>query len=85
MNKPIFNPAMMKGQAMSAPLKFMRDTGTEPTQLIVQVWPDGSAKAKVDDIELVQFTKLCKNYPGGVDRIVRMLREAAVIIESGIV
>lgn len=75
----------MNGSAPSVSQKFMRDTSIDPTLLSIEVWPDGSAKAKVDGTELVQFTKLCKSYPGGVERIVKMLREAAVIIESGIV
>lgn len=83
--KSNFTPAMMNGQALSGPQKFMRDTDATPTILSIEVWPDGSAKAKVDGTELVQFTKLCKGYSGGVERIVRMLREAAVIIESGII
>jgi hypothetical protein len=61
----------------------MRDMGSEPKVLSIEIWPDGSAKSKVDDNDLIEFVRFCKTNKIGVERIVKMLREAAVIIESG--
>lgn len=74
---------MMNGARANS---FMRDSsGVSPTVLSIHVWGDGSARAKVDGIELNSFIKAVRETPHGVTRIVKMLREAASLIEAGIV
>lgn len=75
----------MNGHATAA--EWQRDNGTiQPTtlNLAVRVWPDGSAKASVDNAELMDFVREAKKTPLGVARIVVMLREAAILIEKGV-
>ena len=69
------------------PQTFLRDNLYNPpvATLKIEVWADGSAKALVDDVDLVNFIKSMRVANRSVERIVKMLREAAVIIESGIV
>lgn len=65
---------------------WQRDNGAiQPTtlNLAVRVWPDGSARASVDNFELVDFVKEARKTPLGVARVVVMLREAALLIEKG--
>lgn len=53
--------------------------------LTLSMWKDGSGKAEVDGRELRDFVKFVDNTPHGRLRIIKMLREAASLIENGVI
>jgi hypothetical protein len=53
--------------------------------LTLSMWRDGSGKAEVDGRELKDFVKFIENTPHGRKRVIKMLREAAELIEQGII
>ena len=52
--------------------------------LTLSMWPDGSGNAKIDGHELKNFVKFIDNTPHGRLRVIRMLREAADLIEQDV-
>ena len=53
--------------------------------LTLSMWRDGSGKAEVDGKELKDFVKFIDNTPHGRKRVIRMLKEAAELIEQGVI
>lgn len=53
--------------------------------LTISMWPDGSGDAKVNDVELKSFVQFIENTPHGRKRVIKMLREAADLIEQGVI
>lgn len=51
----------------------------------IENWQDGSAMARVNGIQLMEFIKRADENYFGRRKIVRMLREAADAIEGGMV
>lgn len=49
--------------------------------LEIDVWEDGSGKARVNDVELTEFCHMADK--SGRKKICRMLRQAADLIEEG--
>jgi len=54
-------------------------------KLVLSMWPDGSGKAEIDGTELKDFVKFIDNTPQGRKRVIRMLRDAADLIEQGVI
>lgn len=53
--------------------------------LTISMWKDGSGEAEVDGKQLSDFVKFVDNTPHGRLRVVRMLKQAAELIEQGII
>lgn len=53
--------------------------------LTLSMWKDGSGKAEVDGRELKDFVKFVDNTPHGRLRVIKMLRQAAELIEQGVI
>lgn len=53
--------------------------------LTLSMWADGSGKAEVNGQELKDFVKFTESTPHGRLRVIRMLREAAELIEQGVI
>ena len=53
-------------------------------QLVVSMWEDGSGKAEINGTQLKDFVKFIDNTPRGRKRVVKMLRDAADMIEQGV-
>jgi hypothetical protein len=53
--------------------------------LTLAMWPDGSGEAKVNDIELRHFIRFVDNTPRGRKRVIKMLRDAADLIERDVI
>lgn len=59
-------------------------TGQRQT-LTLSMWKDGSGKAEVDGKELKDFVRFVENTPHGRLRVIRMLRDAAELIEQSVI
>ena len=57
----------------------------EKQTLMLSMWKDGSGSAYIDGNELRQFVEFVDNTPHGRKRVIRMLRDAADLIEQGII
>lgn len=55
----------------------------EKQTLTLSMWKDGSGKAEVDGRMLNDFIRFIDDTPHGRKRVIRMLRDAADIIEQG--
>lgn len=53
--------------------------------LTISMWRDGSGEAEVDGKQLNDFVKFIDNTPHGRLRVIRMLRQAAELIEQEII
>lgn len=53
-------------------------------KLEIDVWPDGSGDAKVNDVQLSQFIRVVDSSPASRKGIVKMLRQAADVVEAGV-
>jgi hypothetical protein len=53
-------------------------------QLVLSMWEDGSGRAEVNGTQLKDFVKFIDNTPRGRKRVIKMLREAAEMLEQGV-
>lgn len=53
--------------------------------LTLSMWSDGSGKAEVNGRELKNFVKFIDNTPHGRKRVIKMLTQAAALIEQGVI
>lgn len=58
-----------------------RQAKKQTMRLELDIWRDGSGKARVNDLELMRFVKTADK--SGRDNTVKMLRQAADMIEKG--
>ena len=54
----------------------------ENEKVVLELWRDGSGKAKVGEMQLNDFVRMADE--SGRQKIVNMLRQAADLIESGV-
>lgn len=58
---------------------------SERQTLTLSMWRDGSGEAEIDGKQLSDFVKFIDNTPHGRLRVIKMLRQAAELIEQEII